>query len=184
MRPPDPEKREKILSAAMEVFVENGYHETTTMAISQRAQMAGSHIYTYFKDKEDLLVQAILRMKEEHMAMSAGLAKQSAGLDAERFIALFYEAQEKICPRVRFAMHCMLTPSLAALFEGIDLNYSEVFLPYLKGWPEEQAKHTARALASISVSYFLLGDIDNAKAASLYIFRNAESKIKERNSNA
>ena len=172
MRPLDPEKREKILATAIALFLEKGYHDTTTLDISLRAQMSSSHMYTYFKDKDDLLVQAILRMKEEHTAMSIALAEQNAGLDDAHFIELFYEAQEKICPRVRFILHCMLTPSLASLFESIDFNYSEIFLPYLKDLSDDRAAHTARALASISASYFLLGDIDNAKAASLHILRS------------
>jgi len=179
MRPPDPKKREKILASAIDQFVKKGYYEATAIDIAKSVKMSASHIYTYFKDKDDLFLHAILRMKDEHTALSTELAKKSVGVDDASFIEQFYMAQKKIYYRVRFITHCMLTPGLSHLFEGTDFNYSEVFLPYLEDWPEELARHTARALGSISVSYFLLGDIDNAKAASLNILSNARASIKE-----
>ena len=179
MRPPDPKKRERILTSAIKLFVEKGYREATAIDIAKPAKLGASHIYTYFKDKDDLLVQAILHMKEEHTALSTELAKKSVGLDDEHFFEQFYEVQATIYHRVRFIIQCMLTPELFYLFESVDFDYSAVFIPYLKDWPEELAKHTARALGSISVSYFLLGDIDNAKAASLNIFRNAKASMKK-----
>ena len=173
MRQPDPVKKEKILNAAIELFVENGYHDTTTLAVSQRVSMSSSRMYTYFEDKEHLLVEVVRRMKDEHTALSTELAKKSAGLEDGRFIKLFYETQAAICRRVRFIMGCILTPSLAALFTGIDFDFSEVFLPYLNGWPDELAADTALALASIAAGYFFTGNADGAKASSLSVLRNA-----------
>jgi AcrR family transcriptional regulator len=172
-RTQNPEVREKILTTAIEVFVEKGYHATTTLEISQRAKLSSSHMYIYYKDKEDLLVAAILRMKDEHTAMSAELASKSAGLDDGQFIELFYETQAQIRHRVRFIMVCILTPGLAALFAGIDFDFSGVFMPYLNGWQEDLAADTALALASIAAGYFFTGNADGAKASSLSILKNA-----------
>ena len=175
MRPLDPKKREKILTTAIALFVKKGYYGATSTDLADKTKMSSAHMYTYFEDKEDLLTKAILRMKDEHTALSTEISSMSVRFDDERFIELFYEAQEKIYHRVRFIINCMLMPELADLFEGIDFNYSEVFLPYLYDWPEEQAAHTARALASISAGYFLIGDIEGAKAASVNVLSNARA---------
>ena len=177
-RPPDSKKRERILTAAIALFLENGYHETTTLAISQRVKMSSAHMYTYFKDKEDLLVEAVRRMEAEHTALSTELAEKCVGLDDESFVDVFYEAQAKIRPRVRFIALCMLTPGLAHLFDDTDFNYSRVFLPFLKDWPEELAANTVRALMDISIGYFFLGDIDGARAASLSVLGNARLALR------
>ena len=175
MRPLDPVKREKILTAAIEIFVGKGYHATTTLAISQRADMSSSTMYTYFKDKEDLLVQAVLRMKDEHTAMSTELAGKCAGLDDGQFVELFYEAQATIYHRVRFIMSCMLNPDLTALFEGIDFDFSEVFIPFLQGWAGDATAYIARLLTTTALGYFVTGDIEGAKAASVNILSNARA---------
>ena len=176
-RPPDPKKRERILSAAIALFLKDGYNDTTTADIARRARMSSSHMYIYFKDKEDLLVEAVRRMKEEHTALSTRLAKRSKGLGEEEFVALFYKAQATIRDRVRFIMDCILAPETAASFKGVDFDFSGVFLPFLKGWPEEQAARTAWALMAIAVGYFFGGEAEDAKAAALDVLRNAKAAI-------
>ena len=178
-RPPDLEKREKIVAAAIAVFVGNGYQGTTILAIEARAGLASSHIYTYFKDKEHLLVEAVRRMESEHIALSTELAEKSAELDDKQFIDKFYEAQETIRDRVRFIASVVFSPSLAHLFGDYDFDYSLVFLPFLKDLPEELAANTARALMDISIGYFLIGNMDGAKAASLHVLKGARALLRQ-----
>ena len=148
----------------------------TTAEIAKRAGLSSSVMYTYFKDKEDLLREAILCMKYEHTELSTELTKKSVGLSDERFIELFYKTQAKIRGRVRFIINCMLIPDLEKLLEDIDFDYSEVFVPFLRSLPNDLATHTARALASISLGYFLIDNMDEAKATSLSVLRNARKQ--------
>ena len=175
--PPDPEKKEKILQSAIELFVEKGYSETTTLAISRRAKMSSSHMYIYFADKEALLVAAVLRMKDEHTGLSTQIASKCAGLSDEGFFDLFFEAQATIYNRVRFIMHCTLSPGLAHLFDGIDFDFSGVFIPFLKDFPDKLAADTARVLASIAAGYFFTGDMNRSKAASLSALKGARASL-------
>ena len=46
--------REKILSTAKEIFLEEGYRGTTINSIAKRAGISPSTIYLYFKGKKDL----------------------------------------------------------------------------------------------------------------------------------
>jgi AcrR family transcriptional regulator len=52
------EKKEKtrraILEAALALFAENGFYQTTTKAISRRAKIAEGTLFNYFETKEDL----------------------------------------------------------------------------------------------------------------------------------
>ena len=176
-RPPDPRKRERILAAAIAVFLEDGSHGATTVAIARRAGMSSSHMYVYFRDKGHLLVEAVCRMKDEHAALSTELAAKGAGLDDAAFIEAFYAAQATIRHRVRFIASCVLSPRLTPLFDGIDFDYSSVFMPFLKEWPQELAAHTARALMAISLGYFLMGDMEGAKAASMSVLGNARRRL-------
>lgn len=50
------DKYQRILKAAVKVFAENGYHESTISQIAREAGVADGTIYLYFKSKDDILV--------------------------------------------------------------------------------------------------------------------------------
>lgn len=51
-----PEKRERILKAAIEVFAKNGFYATRVSEIAKAAGVADGTIYLYFKNKNDVLI--------------------------------------------------------------------------------------------------------------------------------
>lgn len=55
-----PDRRESILEAALECFVERGFHATSVPEIAARAKIASGTIYHYFDSKE-ALVNALYR---------------------------------------------------------------------------------------------------------------------------
>ncbi len=55
-----PDKRRKILDAAVEVFSRNGFYNSKVSHIARAAGVADGTIYLYFKNKEDLLIQVFL----------------------------------------------------------------------------------------------------------------------------
>lgn len=46
--------RQRVLTAALEVFAERGYHAATVEEIADRAGMTKGAVYYWFRDKEDL----------------------------------------------------------------------------------------------------------------------------------
>jgi len=50
----DPEKRDKIINAAIEEFAANGYEKASTNEIVKNAGISRGLLYHYFKDKEEL----------------------------------------------------------------------------------------------------------------------------------
>ncbi len=53
------EKKEKIIDAGFELFCENGFYNTNTAEIAKKAQVSTGIIYQYFKDKYDILIEAL-----------------------------------------------------------------------------------------------------------------------------
>lgn len=51
----DPEKRKRILAAAVRTFGTRGYHEARIAEIAAQAGVAEGTVYLYFQNKEDLL---------------------------------------------------------------------------------------------------------------------------------
>jgi len=54
-----PEKHDRILQAAIEVFAANGYFNSRVSDIARRADVADGTIYLYFKNKEQILMATI-----------------------------------------------------------------------------------------------------------------------------
>ena len=50
------DKYNKILTAAIKVFAEQGFHQSTIAQIAKAAGVADGTIYLYFKNKDDILV--------------------------------------------------------------------------------------------------------------------------------
>lgn len=51
-----PDKRDRILKAAIEVFAKNGFYATRVSEIAKAAGVADGTIYLYFKNKDDVLI--------------------------------------------------------------------------------------------------------------------------------
>lgn len=70
-------KKEKILSAALSLFAEEGYRSTSTSKVARRAEVSEGLIFRHFVNKEGLL-NAIIQMGEEQAkALFAGVLTQT-----------------------------------------------------------------------------------------------------------
>lgn len=58
-RPGEPNTRDRILAAAVELFSERGYEGTSIRQITRRVNLSESALYRHFKGKEDLLGEII-----------------------------------------------------------------------------------------------------------------------------
>ncbi len=76
-----------VLAAAIDSFVETGYHGATMREIAQRAGMSVPGVYHHYRDKQDLLVRALdLTMDELHWRV--GAARESADGGRDRVVAV------------------------------------------------------------------------------------------------
>ena len=53
------EKKEKIIEAGFELICEKGYYNTNTAEIAKHAGVSTGIVYQYFKDKHDILIEAL-----------------------------------------------------------------------------------------------------------------------------
>lgn len=71
------ETRVKILNAAMDLFFEQGYDETTTREIIYRAGILNGTLYNRFKSKEDILLSLVSDGQSEFMKEAETVFKDS-----------------------------------------------------------------------------------------------------------
>jgi AcrR family transcriptional regulator len=81
---------DSVLSAAIEGFVETGYHGATMRSIATRAGVSVPGVYHHYRDKQDLLVRILdLTMDELHWRVRAA---RDEGRSAIGRVALIVEA--------------------------------------------------------------------------------------------
>lgn len=76
-RKKEPEKRDKILIAALKIFSRKGFYKSRVSEIAEEAGVADGTIYLYFKNKDDLLISIfeekigeLIRRLNEKLAMA------------------------------------------------------------------------------------------------------------------
>ncbi len=90
-RPPaGPERRDSILDAALECFVERGFHGTAIPEIAEKAGIAAGTIYHHFDSKE-ALVNALYRKWKAAIAQRVFMAFPQAASPREQFRVIWHE---------------------------------------------------------------------------------------------
>ncbi|MAP93985.1 MAG: hypothetical protein CMK07_03445 [Ponticaulis sp.] len=74
-------RRNQVLDAASECFVEKGFHRAGMAEIADRAQMSSGHIYHYFKNKDDI-IEAIV---DREIQSSLDRISELENLQADKF---------------------------------------------------------------------------------------------------
>ncbi len=89
-RPAQPDRRESILDAALDCFVERGFHGTAIPQIAAKAGIAAGTIYHYFDSKE-ALVNALYRTWKSAVAQRVFTAFPQGAPVREQFEVMWNE---------------------------------------------------------------------------------------------
>lgn len=85
-----PDKRQRILDAALKVFAQRGFYNAKVSEIAKRAGVADGTIYLYFANKDDVLIQLFEdRMEYIISRLTQDLAK-SQGNPLDRIRSLIH----------------------------------------------------------------------------------------------
>ncbi len=76
----DPEKRQRILDAAVNTFGRRGYHDAKIAEIASGARVAEGTVYLYFRNKEDLFATVFDEKMDELLTL--GRAIVASGVSA------------------------------------------------------------------------------------------------------
>jgi TetR/AcrR family fatty acid metabolism transcriptional regulator len=83
----DPEKRKRLLQAAVQTFGRRGFHEAKIAEIASEAGVAEGTVYLYFRNKEDLLGCVFDETMDEVLAEARAI-RGGPGTAAEKLTAL------------------------------------------------------------------------------------------------
>src|SRR3978361_514421 len=105
----EPGSRERIVLAAVDLFTEQGYHETTVAQISERAGITKSTFFRYFPDKRELLAagqETLSRLLAEGIAEAPVGASplEAVAVGLERVSSAMGPMNRELGPRLKAAI--------------------------------------------------------------------------------
>jgi len=74
----DPEKRQRILDAAVKTFGRRGYHDAKIAEIASSARVAEGTVYLYFRNKEDLFATVFDEKMDELLTRGRAIVASGA----------------------------------------------------------------------------------------------------------
>jgi len=186
------ETKARIVAAALDLFRERGYEETTMRAVAERADVALGNAYYYFKGKEYLLQAYYHRMQEDHVAVAQHVLDTETELHA-RLLGVLNSKLSVIEPYHRFSgllfrqaadPRSPLNPfnekSAAARDEAIEL-YAEVLRGSKIKIPRDIEPHLPRLLWTYSmglVLFWLHDDSEDRQRTRELTERTADLVVK------
>src|SRR5260370_8598484 len=97
------DSRDEILKAAMHLFANRGFHETSMSEVAREARVSKALIFWHFKTKEELFVAVLNRLLEPYFI---DFAEEAAAMDERAQIQKLVEFYRLFVPdnasRVRF----------------------------------------------------------------------------------
>ncbi len=137
--PTPPARRERVLDAATQCFLELGFERTSTAEIARRARVSKRELYTCFKDKRDLLSAMIRKLQGE---MQTNLRKLWTST----------EEPEKVLPEAAKILHGFIVSEhfgkLLRIVAAASYHDAEVARQFYELGPNSGRKTTASYLKS------------------------------------
>ncbi|MEO5652353.1 MAG: TetR/AcrR family transcriptional regulator [Marmoricola sp.] len=179
MRLPRRARRAQLLSAALEVFVAQGYHAAAMDDIAERAGVSKPVLYQHFPGKLELYL-ALLDESCDTIISAAAQALESTEDNKLRVAATMrafydYVASAEGAFRLVFESDLTNEPAVRARVDRVTVECAKLITHVIvddTGLPEEQSRLLAVSLvgmAQVSARFWLHegGTIDQAQAASL-----------------
>ena len=167
-------RREHLITTAIELFSEHGFHATGVDTLLEKAGMSKRTLYTYFRSKEELIL-AVLRHKDG-LLRNEFMASVGRAADApETQLLAVYDVAEAWFKQKNF-FGCMFINAVGEYAEAdspirqVSIEYKKLMRAYLLGLCKQvavaQAEELADALALLLEGAIVTAQVSgNAQAA-------------------
>jgi AcrR family transcriptional regulator len=141
----EPGARERLVVAAVDLFTEQGYDDTTVTQIAERAGVTKSTFFRYFPDKRDVLAAGQETLS--HL-LADGIAEAPAGASPLEAVAAGLErvsdamgpVNRELGPRLRAAIAASTELQERAVLKSIGLAAAMTTALIARGVPEPTAQ--------------------------------------------
>ena len=172
------EKRQLIISVALELFANHGYSSTSISQIAENANISKGLLYNYFKSKEELLNAIISKTIAEMMSMidpnNDNIISDEEALD---FFDLFFTSMKNNTVEMKNYFQLTFQPEVVKLLaEGYaakrDSRYAEMFINFFEKRSPKNARlkilNLMNTLKGFSMQYVFAPDFFSDELVDSY----------------
>lgn len=164
------ESKAKIMAAALELFADNGYYNTSISKVAKQAGISKGLTYNYFDSKEALLEEILQSIFKEGMAMPENIAAQIAQFSPKEMLAYTINSFFELLVADKKQWSWILSLSIQVspipkiqrlLINGYKTSLKQIeAVMELNGYdkPELEAKLLGATFDGISIQYVLFGE--------------------------
>jgi|WetSurMetagenome_2_1015567.scaffolds.fasta_scaffold191321_2 TetR/AcrR family transcriptional regulator, fatty acid metabolism regulator protein len=155
-------KREAIINAAINIFARKGYVNAKISDVAQKANVADGTVYLYFKNKDDLLINALKEMLDDKLTkIRRKIAKEpTAQARLFKFAELQVDLYIKNPDVVRF-MVVEIRQSQEFYKKYPSFAPMNGYISYVQGLVEDAiTEGSIRKIDSKTLAYMIIGTTD------------------------
>jgi AcrR family transcriptional regulator len=170
------DSRDEILKAAMQLFSNRGFHETSMSEVAREARVSKALIFWHFKTKEELFVAVLNRLLEPYFIDFAEEAAMDERTQIEKLVESYLLFVRDNASSVRFFLAQMLHD------QGLSESLNDQVLKLYSGYRAMLVELIARAQqkgictrrpAPEAVAAFLLSALNGLLIEYLFMGANA-----------
>ena len=150
----EPGARERLVLAAVDLFTEQGYDDTTVAQIAERAGVTKSTFFRHFPDKREILVvgqQTLSQLLTEGIAAAAGAATplEAVAAGLERASSAMGPMNRELAPRLMAAVAANVELQARDALKNVGLAAAMTDALRARGVPEPIA-HLASEIGALA----------------------------------
>ena len=167
------ESRDEILKAAMHLFANRGFHETSMSEVAREAHVSKALIFWHFKTKEELFVAVLNRLLEPYFidfAEEAGVLDERAQI--KKLVEFYLDFVRDNASSVRFFLAQMLHDQRFS--EGLNEQVLKIYSGYRGMLVELIARAQQKGLCALrftpqAAAGFLLSALNGILIEHLFV---------------
>ena len=170
------DSRDEILKAAMHLFANRGFHETSMSEVAREAHVSKALIFWHFKTKEELFVAVLNRLLEPYFidfAEEAGVLNERAQI--KKLVEFYLDFVRDNASSVRFFLAQMLHDQRFS--EGLNEQVLKIYSGYRSMLVELIARAQQKGLCGLrftpqAAAGFLLSALNGILIEHLFMANN------------
>ena len=150
-------KREEMLDAFMQAFMEFGLDKSSTKKLTSKAGVNEALLYYYFSDKNEAIVACVNRQYEKNRNASFDLIRKNLA-DPEKMMDKLFTYTKKTSAEQRFMMEVISHPVYSKSVLPLGKEMSRKLEADIEEYAEQHGKDAKNLTMLIHLVYSILND--------------------------
>jgi len=161
-------KREEMLDAFMQAFMEFGLDKSSTKKLTSKAGVNEALLYYYFSDKNEAIVACVNRQYEKNRNGSFDIVKKNL-VDPEKMMEKLFNYTKKTSAEQRFMMEVISHPVYSKSVLPLVREMSKKLETDIQEYSDQHKKDSGALITLLNLTYSALNDYCLTKNEEIFM---------------